>query len=251
MNFPIGLYGRVERRTIDFSKPENRRSRISERFPFPTPWNDFAQKGFSDWHACLPRENRLEFEDDLLATITRPEDQEEDDHETLPVLPKGYWTNSVSPEHDFFWSEEGRCSLVGSVTKVCGMSKSRLSDFYKALSEDAVRWTNEHHQDEERSVVSAHTSASGRSEGESPAVMEDFETRGCEEIGNTIQEKRGQSRVGTERKSNKERRRRKTTMRKSRMSTYLRSEDQETLPDADGGSQNTEQPSICLSHRFR
>jgi len=47
--------------------------------------------------------------------------------------------------------------------------------------------------------------------------MEDFETRASEEIGNRIQEKRRQSRVGTERKSNKERRRRRTMMRSSRM----------------------------------
>jgi hypothetical protein len=68
--------------------------------------------------------------------------QDEEDCDQPPDVPEDYWTNSVSPEYDFFWSAKGCSKLTESYQEVCDMSSQQRTAFDKALSESAERFTD-------------------------------------------------------------------------------------------------------------
>ena len=103
--------------TIDFDKMYV--DRISREFPFPTPRNEYELEGFRTVIATMRANLRPRFVADLRTAIK--DFQDEEDCGQPPDLPEDYWTNSVSPEYDFFWSAKGCSKMTESYQELCEM----------------------------------------------------------------------------------------------------------------------------------
>jgi hypothetical protein len=152
--------------------------------------------------------------------------QDEEDCGQPPDVPEDYWTNSVSPEYDFFWSAKGCSKMTESYQEVCDMSSQQRTTFDNALLESAKTFT-EVGTEGTKMVSTADTSRSGRPEGERARRREESTTRkteGSQQTEDAIS--RGLRREIERLRSRRQKRKEKS--RRRRQSKYQDTQDDST-----------------------
>ena len=227
--------------TVDFD--EIYVDRISRAFPFPTPRNKFELQGFNTVIATMRANLRPSFVADLGTAIKDFKDGV--DCGQPPALPKEYWTNSVSPEHNFFWSAEGCEKMTDSYQQLCDMSGLQRDTFDKALLQSAKTFT-EMETEGTKKETTAKTSSSRRSEDERAWPDAGSRTRESQRSEQSEKARTRTLRREIRRVLRSQRQKEKDKRRRDRRSTLKGSRDDSTLVVRRDGSKKSGRVTINL-----